>query len=373
MLSAPKFIDFLCSLGIDFFSGVPDSLLKSFCAALNSSQASFKHIIAANEGGAIALGAGHWLASRRIPCIYMQNSGIGNAVNPLLSLCDEEVYAIPALLLVGWRGMPGVQDEPQHIKQGAVTPALFDAMEIPYVVLSDRQDVAFEQVKSACEFIVETGRQMALIVRKNTFEPFPLPIEEDFRYPAREEAIESILKSLPDTTAVVGTTGMISREIFEFRTKNRLSHESDFLTVGSMGHASQIALGIAVTQPERTVACLDGDGAFLMHLGAQAIIGHQKPERLIHFILNNGAHDSVGGQPTVALQLDIPSIAKAMNYSSAVTVSSIDQISNAIYKALHHPGPHLIEVRVRKGARPDLGRPTTSPAENKEAFMNFLT
>ncbi len=268
--------------------------------------------------------------------------------------------------------MPGVHDEPQHVKQGRVTPELFEAMDIPYVILSDEENVAAEQIEAAAGFINDTGRQMAVIVRKGTFAPFKATDEPPLPYPCREEAIKEIVKAIDPATAIVSTTGMISRELFELRVARGEGHGSDFLTVGSMGHASQIALGIALADRTCKTACIDGDGAFLMHLGGTAIIGSRKPERFIHFVLNNGAHDSVGGQDTVAMNTDLPAIALACGYRTACRIESIEEISDSIKAAEASPGPHLIEIRVRKGARPDLGRPTTTPAENRDAFIAFL-
>lgn len=373
MISPAFFTQTLQSLGISFFAGVPDSLLKSLCAYLKVNVAPADNITAANEGGAMALAAGHFLATGKPACVYMQNSGIGNAVNPLLSLLDSDVYSIPALLVIGWRGMPGVHDEPQHVKQGRVTTDLLDAMKMPYTVLADNEADARQQIEMAISFIKDTGRQMALIVRKGTFEPYSLPAAEPSALPCREEAIRTIISSMPRDTAFVGTTGMISRELFELRVSTGTSHESDFLTVGSMGHASQIALAIALAQPRRHIACLDGDGAFIMHTGGAAIIGSLAPRNLLHFVLNNGAHDSVGGQDTVGFRIDIPAIARACGYAQAACVKTLDNLQTQIAAMLaSDAGPNLLEVKVRKGARPDLGRPTTTPIQNRDTFMRFL-
>lgn len=372
MISPQFFISRLQNRGIDFFTGVPDSLLKSLCAYMKDNIDPRHNVTAANEGGAIALAAGHFLASGHPACIYMQNSGIGNSVNPLLSLLDEEVYHIPALLIIGWRGMPGTHDEPQHVKQGRVTTSLCDAMEIPYIIMADQESIAAEQIDHAINYIKETGRQIALIVRKNTFSPYDAISSAPLPYPIREDVIGEITDAISSDTAIVSTTGMISRELFELRDTRRQNHASDFLTVGSMGHASQIALGIALSDPDRNIVCLDGDGALLMHLGALPIIGKLAPKNFIHFVINNGAHDSVGGQDTVGLDIDIPAIALAAGYKTACTVKTIPEIRPAITAADKSPGPHLIEICVRKGARPDLGRPKSSPEENRKAFMEFL-
>lgn len=373
MISPEFFTRTLTGLGIDFFAGVPDSLLKSLCAYLKLNIDPEHNITAANEGGAMALAAGHFLATGRPGCVYMQNSGIGNAVNPLLSLLDADVYSIPALLVIGWRGMPGVHDEPQHVKQGRVTTELLDAMEIPYTILADNEHDARIQIEMAVSFIKDTGRQMALIVRKGVFEPMSLPESPAPELPGREEAIRAIIHAMPADTAFVGTTGMISRELFELREADRSTHASDFLTVGSMGHASQIALAVALARPHRPVACLDGDGAFIMHAGAAAITASLAPANMIHFVLNNGAHDSVGGQDTAGFFIDIPAMARACGYRQALSFSSLDGLSHLLNRLTTCPqGPVLIEIKVRKGARPDLGRPTTTSIENRDAFMHFL-
>ncbi len=367
--------DFLYTLleanGTGFFTGVPDSLLKSFCAYVTDTVPESGHIIAANEGSAMALAAGRYLATGTIPLVYMQNSGIGNAVNPLLSLADSEVYSIPCILMIGWRGEPGVHDEPQHIKQGKVTLELLEVMGIPYCVLSDDEKTASEQVAACYADIRQHNRPFALVVRKGLFAEYKLKkAEPDTGELSRETAIGLIADTLPADSVYVATTGMISRELYELRLNQGRSHESDFLTVGSMGHASQIALSIALCKPGRRIVCLDGDGATLMHMGGLATIGTRKPANLVHIVLNNAAHDSVGGQPTIAARIDIPAIARACGYSGAVTVNTADSLAQEL--SVQRTGPVLIEVRVAKGARSDLGRPRETPAENKNALMAFL-
>ncbi len=369
-----KFIKVLENQGIDFYTGVPDSLLKQLCACLNSYLPAERHITAANEGNAMGIAAGYHLATGRIPVVYMQNSGLGNTVNPLLSLHSPDVYQIPTLLLIGWRGEPGIKDEPQHITQGRLTPALLEAMQIPYAILSDDESVAESQLQEAAKQ-AQTG-VYALIIRKNFFSASPLPkaAEAATSYTlSREEAIAAILSALPENAALVSTTGMISREVFELRANAAAGHQRDFLTVGSMGHASQIALGIALAQPDRPVYCLDGDGAAIMHMGGLAVIGQAGVKNLTHIILNNGAHDSVGGQPTVGLMIDFCSIAFSCGYENACSVSTHSQLIEKLAEIrMSKESPYLLEVIVTKGARADLGRPTTTPLENKQAFMDFL-
>lgn len=373
MLSPKIFIESLAAKGVDFFAGVPDSLLKNVCAFISDTLDDRHNIIAANEGAAVGLAAGHYLATGHIPCVYMQNSGEGNAINPLASLTDKEVYGIPVLLVIGWRGEPGVHDEPQHVKQGKITLPLLDAMGIRHEILSQDETEFRSQLDGAVRHMSETGEAFAFIVRKNTFEPYTLQRHEVNEYPlSREEAIQKVAAGLSAKDVIVSTTGMISRELFEYRTAQGQGHERDFLTVGSMGHASQIALGIALEKTDRRVWCFDGDGAALMHLGSVAIIADKAPENFVHVIFNNGAHDSVGGQPTVGLKVNLAGIAKAAGYKDAVSVTTAEDLGSALKALKTMRGPVLLEVRVHRGNRKDLGRPTTTPIQNRDALMEFM-
>ncbi|WP_010255468.1 phosphonopyruvate decarboxylase [Treponema primitia] len=372
MIEVKLFYDLLTKGGTGFFTGVPDSLLKSFCAYVTDHAGEANHIIAVNEGAAVSLASGYHLATGKIPLVYMQNSGIGNAVNPLLSLADADVYKIPMLLVIGWRGEPsGVKDEPQHAKQGKVTLSILEAMGIPYFVLSENEDEFRHQLNECFNSINEKNTPHALVIRKDTFAPYALQKKEpDQGELSREEAIETVIRSSDPEEIYFSTTGMASRELYEIRERLGQGHEKDFLTVGSMGHASQIALGVALQKPDFSVTVLDGDGALLMHMGALATIGNRKPSNFRHIILNNGAHDSVGGQPTLGLKIDIPGIARSCGYSEARTVRSAEELRTALKEKKQ--GPVLIEIRIRKGARKDLGRPKSSPVENKQALMKSL-
>lgn len=373
MVSPKFFIDALASQNIDFFAGVPDSLLKNICAYITDNLPKEQNIIAANEGGAMGIAAGYHLATGKIPVVYMQNSGEGNIINPLASLTDKEVYNIPILLLIGWRGMPGVHDEPQHVKQGKVTTGLLNTMGIDYTVLSKDEDKAAAQIQKAVDYMQRTNEVYALVIEKDTFETYTLQNTVDSGLTlSREEAIETVVDQFQANAVVVSTTGMISRELFEIRERKGQDHAHDFLTVGSMGHASQIALGIALQQPDRPVYCFDGDGACIMHMGSMAITASMQPKNYIHVIYNNGAHDSVGGQPTVGLDIDFVAIAKAVGYKHTYTCDSVTSLKANLIEAQTAEGPSLIEVKVKKGNRKDLGRPTTTPVQNKEALMCFL-
>jgi phosphonopyruvate decarboxylase len=369
LIEAAYFYNKLVENGVSFFSGVPDSLLKDFCAYITDHAYKQNHIIAVNEGAAVGLCCGYHLATGRIPLVYMQNSGIGNAVNPLLSLADNEVYRIPLLLVIGWRGEPGIHDEPQHIKQGKVTRPLLESMGIPYAILEKDENGVNSQIETCFKTIAETNAPYALVIRKDTFAPYTLQKKEEHdAIMTREEAIEEIASCC--SGIIVSTTGMISRALYELRDKACAGHARDFLTVGSMGHASSIALSIALQKPQLQVTCLDGDGAALMHMGTLAAIGTQKPRNYCHIVLNNGAHDSVGGQPTIAPFIDMPAVARACGYTKAYQIKTKEELNRIL--AEKHEGLTFIEVKVKKGARKDLGRPKSTPIENKEAFMKYI-
>ena len=372
MIRPEFFIEALREKGIDCFAGVPDSLLKNICAYITDHFDAAHNIIAANEGAAVGLAAGHYLATGQPACVYMQNSGEGNIINPLASLTDQEVYNIPVLLLIGWRGRPGVHDEPQHVKQGKVTTGLLNVMSVNYEVLSKEEDKAAKQIDKAAKALANK-EVFALVIEKDTFEDYKLQnVEVNDLTLSREEAIQTVAAALGEKDCIVSTTGMISRELFEYRAAMNQGHERDFLTVGSMGHASQIALGIAMAKTDRKVWCFDGDGAAIMHMGSMAIVANKAPKNYVHVVFNNGAHDSVGGQPTVGLKIDLPAVAKAVGYKATYSVDSKAELESVLAKVNSFESPVLLEIKVKKGNRKDLGRPTTTPIQNKEALMQFL-
>ncbi len=373
MIQCADFYEGLKAKGFEFFAGVPDSLLKNFCFYLSDQLPEKQHIITANEGSAVALAAGYHLATGKIPVVYLQNSGLGNTVNPLLSLSDPDVYALPLLLIIGWRGEPGVKDEPQHKKQGRVMLQMLTSMEIPYEII-DAGDLDWAaKIERAQMHLREKGGAFVLAVREGAFGAYELKTSDCRSYEmSREVAIDLILNQVAPRDAVVCTTGKASRELFELRKKREETARADFLVVGGMGHASQIALGIALEKTDRRVFCLDGDGAALMHMGGMSTIGRLKPENFVHVLINNGAHESVGGQPTGAFELDWSAIAKANAYQECFKVETAPQLQSALGIISQKKGPMLIEVRTCQGSRKDLGRPTTSPVENKLQVMRAL-
>ena len=361
-------------IGSDFYSGVPDSQLKALCNYLMNTYGidPKHHIIAANEGNCTALAAGYHLATGKVPVVYMQNSGEGNIINPVASLLNDKGYAIPVGLVVGWRGQPGLHDEPQHIYQGEVTVKLLEDMDIKTFIIN--KDTTDEEVAAAMEAfraVLAQGKDVAFVIGKGALSYDGKVEYKNDNVMVREEIIRHIVAASGEDP-IVSTTGKASRELFETRAANNQSHKYDFLTVGSMGHSSSIALGVALNKPKTRIWCVDGDGAVLMHMGSMAVLGANKPKNMIHVVINNGAHETVGGMPTVAAQIDLVTIAKACGYPNAVCVDSFEALDSELEAAKARNELSLIEVKCSIGARDDLGRPTTTALENKEGFMEYL-
>lgn len=366
--------DFVNIINADFYTGVPDSQLKSFCNYLMDVYGidPKHHIIAANEGNCTALAAGYHLATGKIPVVYMQNSGEGNIINPVASLLNDKVYSIPVIFVVGWRGEPGTADEPQHIYQGEVTIKLLEDMNIKvFVVEKETTVMKFSEIMKEFRKVLDEGKDVAFVIRKEA-----LYYDENIKYKndnkmKREEIIQHIVK-VSGEDPIVSTTGKVSRELFETRVANGQSHKFDFLTVGSMGHSSSIALGVAFNKPNTKVWCIDGDGAVLMHMGSMAVLGANAPENIIHVVINNEAHETVGGMPTVANKIDLVGIAKACGYPYATCVDSFENLDVELQAAKKRKKLSFIEVKCSIGARENLGRPTTTAIENKRNFMEYL-
>ena len=378
MVSPGQLLEFFEERGVSFYTGVPDSLLQAFCIEVFNryGENNSHHIVAVNEGNAVALGAGYHLATGNIPLVYLQNSGLGNAVNPATSLADPAVYGIPILYIVGWRGEPGVHDEPQHVKQGEITCDLLEVLGIPYIIVDKQTTTAAvtKEFSNTLQPYLSHGQSVALVVRKGAFE------KPEGSFPEQVSALdrEFVIKKLADGTSaedfVISTTGKISRELFEHRKTSGSSFGShDFLTVGSMGHASAIALSISVQHPKKTIWCFDGDGAMLMHMGAMATIGGMAPNNLLHVVLNNGSHESVGGMPTIARNVDLLDIATACGYKDTYRIRNQSELDIFLKKRKQDLiGPIFIEIIVSSGSRPELIRPDSTPEENKLSFMSAL-
>ena len=361
-------------IGSDFYTGVPDSQLKALCNYLMNTYGidEHHHVIAANEGNCTALAAGYHLATGKVPVVYMQNSGEGNIINPVASLLNDNVYAIPVVFIVGWRGEPGIHDEPQHIYQGEVTVKLLEDMDIkPFIIGKETTDEEAEAAMAEFKDILKSGKDVAFVIRKGALSYDEKVVYKNDNDMVREDIIKHIV-AVTGEDPIISTTGKASRELFETRVANGQSHKYDFLTVGSMGHSSSIALGVAINKPDQKIWCVDGDGAVLMHMGSMAVLGANKPNNLVHVVINNGAHETVGGMPTVAGSIDLVGVAKACGYPYAVKVDSFDVLDSELKAAKERNELSLIEVSCSIGARDDLGRPTTTALENKENFMEYL-
>ena len=372
MIKPSKFYELLLARGLDFFVGVPDSLLKDFCAYADDNSPKDNHVIAANEGNAISIAAGYYMASEKIPVVYMQNSGLGNCINPINSLADSEVYSIPMLLIIGWRGEPGLKDEPQHMKQGSVTEDQLRILGVDYFILDSNSNVK-ELIEEVILSIKRDKSPVALLVKKNSFAQYKQKkLLRNTSQLSREDAVTEIISIADDEDIFISTTGKTSRELYEIRDK-RGDKQRDFLTVGSMGHTSSIALGVAIARQNKRVICLDGDGSMIMHMGNLPVIGLISPSNFIHVILNNNAHESVGGQLTSACIIDFKKLSEASNYKYFFEASELESIKKIWSEISILDGPILILINIKSSSRSNLGRPLNTPQENKTSFMNFVS
>lgn len=365
MIKTKEFYDYLLSKKLDFFVGVPDSLLKNLCACIKENSDTKHNIITANEGNAVAIACGYHMSSNKFGVVYMQNSGLGNTVNPLLSLADEEVYNIPMLLVIGWRGEPGKKDEPQHIKQGKLTLPLLETMGIEYIILTENYK---NEIDKCYNYMKETNKPIAIIVKKDTFDEYKILKNKNDYTISREQALDCIISKLKDDDFIVSTTGKTSREIFEIREKNKQDHSNDFLTVGSMGHTASIAFGMALNT-DKNIYCIDGDGSFIMHMGSFAVIAQNPCQNFKYILINNGAHESVGGQPTVGFEIKIDEILTAVGFNNVYKAYTTDDIEDSLNKM---KGMDALIIYTKQGSREDLGRPTKTPIENKNALMQKI-
>ena len=370
MINVEDFINYLNENDIDFFCGVPDSQLSPFCDYI---QKNSNNTIAVNEGNAVAIASGYHLTTDKYPVVYLQNSGLGNIVNPVTSLTHSKVYSIPIVYVIGWRGQPGVHDEPQHKKQGEITLDLLDLLDINYTVINKQTE--FGDLKNIFEKEFKEklgkGESVAVVVSEGAFEDYKIE-KSNKNTLTREEAIKTIACRLTDSDMIISTTGKSSRELFEYRENNSQGHGNDFLTVGSMGHSSSIALGIALNNPKKKIFCFDGDGALLMHMGSVALIGSKKPENFYHVMFNNSAHESVGGLPTIMSDIDISKLILACGYKTVYNASNITELNDILPEFIESEGPVFLNIDVDISSRKDLGRPTTTPIENKNYFMKKL-
>lgn len=373
-MKADRLLYALEQMGINTITGVPDSTLKQFCDGLQNYHGNLKHYVPVNEGAAVGLAIGSYLADGKPVCVYMQNSGIGNAINPIASLANRDVYGIPILFLVGWRGEPGVKDEPQHVFQGKITCELFETLTIPYeIVDKDTSWEQMEEILKKASGVLAKGDQFAIIVKKGTFEKADPFVWENGNTLNREEALATILKEGGHEAVLISTTGKISRELYEQSDLLFGNHDNLFMTVGGMGHASMIALGVAKKRPDKRVICVDGDGAALMHMGALAFIANESPENYVHIVINNQSHESVGAMPTGCQNTNFSELAKAVGYKWTTRISTLEELKTVLRSISNRQGPVLLEILVSLESREDLGRPRESARNNKESFMDWMT
>jgi phosphonopyruvate decarboxylase len=375
MIDQKTYFKCLSDEGVELITGVPDSLLNEFCSYAESILAKEKHVIAANEGNAIALAAGYHLATGTIPFVYMQNSGIANAMNPLLSLTNREVYSIPMVLLIGWRGDPEINDHAQHQRQGKITPDLFQIIDIPYRVLDSDDQSVIDSTIWAIRHAKTTNRPTALLAKKGLFEKGKKSnsIDTDNICINRETAIKCIVDCLPEDTIYVAATGRATRELYYLRENTNEGHANDFLNVGAMGHTSQIALGIALGNTKRLVVCLDGDASAIMHLGGFSTIGKVRPSNLLHVVLNNGVHESVGGQPSAGYHINLTAIAEKSGYATiGKAVKSEQELRFGIHFLIKSELPAFIDIHIQKGTRSNLKALTNDLISLKEQLMKEL-
>ncbi len=375
MISCKLFYNILKKVNFNFFTGIPDSTFKNWISFLvDHNGKDLQNIIASNECEAIALCAGYHLATNKIGIVYMQNSGLGKAINPLTSLCDKDVYSIPILLFLGWRGEPGKNDAQQHKKMGRIMLPLLDTLEIPYSILEPNVKQIEKTLKNALNYLEKNNSPYAIVLRKNFFDNYELKRNIVNNYElTREEALNLIMKNIKDDDIVISTTGFTSRELFEYREANKKDHYKSFYNIGSMGCASSIGLSIAIQRPERKIFVFDGDGAAIMQLGVFTTVGNYSPSNFIHIIFDNHAHESTGGQPTNSHSINFLQTAIACNYKSGIIVKSREELINALNGVKKQKGPFILVIKIKKRHRTDLGRLNKTLIEYKEEFKkNFI-
>lgn len=373
MMRAQELLQNLEHMGIKVITGVPDSTLKAFCDGLQLHGENFRHYVAVNEGAAVGIAMGSYLASGKPACVYLQNSGIGNIVNPLTSLANSEIYGIPMLFIIGWRGEPGVKDEPQHVFMGKITCRMMETLEVPYAVIDkNTTSEKLQEILEEADQHLKKQEQFAIIVKKGTFDSDEKFVWDNGCSLGREQALGSLLELLPENACIVSTTGKISRELYEQSNRRKGSHENLFMTVGGMGHASMIAYGIAQENPGRRVICVDGDGAVLMHMGTLPFIASKASENFVHVVMNNRAHESVGAMPTDCGSVSLSEMAKAAGYKKVSRVQNENELKQAAELLRESEGPVFLEIQVSLGSRADLGRPAETARENRDDFMDYL-
>lgn len=373
MVNQQSLFEALDRLGVKFFTGVPDSLLNDFCLYMTNNIPDSRHVMAANEGNAIGIAAGSYMATGNIPLVYMQNSGIGNATNPLLSLTHNCVYGIPMILVIGWRGDPSINDHAQHKKQGELTPVLMKDMDIPYEIL-DNDDTVIEKFTWAVTKAKEISSPVALIAKKAIL----TQKEKKQQYPEsilmnREEAISAVIDVFGEDAIYLGTTGRATREVHEQLKMHGIGEGHEWQNVGSMGHVSSVGLGLALACPDKKIVVFDGDAAAVMHMGALATNCRYKASNLIHIVLNNGVNESVGGQQSAGQLIDLTGVAKSCGYRNiGHAVENKEELQQVMRTLPGDDMPAFVDVHVRQGIRPDMPKLNIDHKAQKEALMKYI-
>lgn len=372
-LPADVFYNQMTERGFDFFTGLPDSLLTDLIQCISEKHDPRKYVIGANEGTSMGLATGWHLATKKYPVLIMQNSGLGNIVNPFLSLVDPRVYKIPMLLLLAWRGEPGKKDEPQHKVQGEVMTSLLSDLGITYEVLPDFEEGSASALDLAKSHLQNKGSPFAFLIRRSTFLPYKRKEDVPSKYElSREEALDFLVDHIGKFDAIISGAGLTSRELLEFRDSRGPVLGQDFYCLGAKGHASSIAMGVALAKPSKMVYILDGDGSFFMHMGAAPQIGARKLSNLRHIIFNNHVHESAGGMPSAGDCIDFVKLAQGSGYTYAGSASTKQEIKQHLDNMKNLNGSGLLEIKIRSFTRKDLKQLRVDPKDNKDQFMKFL-
>jgi phosphonopyruvate decarboxylase len=356
MIDTKKLLIFLEKNNLNFFSGVPDSVLKNFTNLLINKSS---HVLATNEGSAVSIGIGYHLSFNKLPCIYMQNSGLANAINPLISIAHKGVYSIPMMMLIGWRGSPGIKDEPQHLIKGKITKNLLKLLGIKYEIIESEKD--FNKIKKLINFSKKKKVPVACLFKKGVLKKVNYHKKFSERSTIknkilRSEVIREILKSIQNNTKIISTTGYTSRELYQIRKNEGYHKGKDFYMIGGMGHSSSVALGAAFKKNKK-ILCLDGDGSMLMHLGSLHTVGLMNKNNFKHILLNNQSHESVGGQEISFKRVKMEKLIKGLGYSKYIQLKDKKDLKNKIQSVLKYKGSIFLEVLIEKGAIKNLGRP----------------
>ena len=359
------FVTTLEDAGFSPFMGIPCSVLKPLLDYIADGNCSTRNYLCSSEGDAMGLAAGFSL-SGKLPVVYMQNDGYGNAINPLSSLLL--LYKLPVLLLISWRGEPGAKDAPQHAVMGSVILSLLDTFEIPYIVLDNEERNLKDSVTRAKNHCMAESKPFAFVIRKGYFDRYNASISQsNTMLNRRLEYIRLLSAKLQPNDVLLGTTGFAGREMYQI-----VTHKGKFYMMGSMGCLASLGLAIALEQPDKRIILLDGDGAILMKMGALATVGYHRPSNLIHICFDNRSYESTGGQPTLSTTVDLRAVAKACGYTTVHNIKTTGEFEAMWNNEAKYPKPHFLHIEINPGTEEELARPSISPEEMRDCFRAFL-